>query len=204
MSDDELRRYAGIGSQSRRRQFVAGHWLLRLMVARIHQDDPEQWLLETGVDGAPRLQCRSKPNEAAVCASLSHCGDRLAASIAPFPIGVDLEFPAKHRDVLALADTVFSVDEREQLRTLPEAERADAFYLFWTIKESVGKRSGRGLHRTRARQQIPSACTPSDADVQTWQFDGFSLSLAGAADMHVQATCVPTSAIRRFWRIGAA
>lgn len=204
LSGNERQRLSTMTAPLRRRQFLAGHWLLRRLAAQIHGGEPTHWSLSTGPDRAPSLQSISNPDAPTIHASLSHSGDGLAAAVAPFPVGIDLERPAKSRDLLALAGTVFSPDECAELRRLPEGERATAFYLFWTIKESVGKREGHGLRRRSAQQQQPLPCTAEDADVHSWQFGGVSLALAVETGRPVRAMGLPDTAIRRCWRIGSA
>jgi 4'-phosphopantetheinyl transferase len=204
MNDDERQRLATITSEQRRKQFLAGHWLLRRLVAEVHGDEPGQWSLSTDLGGAPRMRSKSRPGAPEICASLSHSGDWLAAAIAPFPIGIDLEHPAGQRDLLALADAAFSPQERAQLRELPDPERAAEFYLYWTIKESVGKRVGHGLRTRLARRQTPSACAADEAEVHSWQFADCTLALAGATGMSVCAQRLPAAAARRFWRVDTA
>jgi 4'-phosphopantetheinyl transferase len=201
MSDDERQRHAAISSDQRRGQFLAGHWLLRRLAAQIHGGEPEHWLFSASPDGAPRLHSKLRPAEAPLFASLSHSGEWLAAAIAPFPIGIDLELPAKQRDLLALADAAFSPAERAQLRAMADRDRVSAFYLYWTIKESVGKREGRGLHTRLSRRQTPSACAASEAEVHTWQFAERTLALAGVAGMSVCTQRLGDAAAQRYWRI---
>jgi 4'-phosphopantetheinyl transferase len=204
LSDDEQHRLASIASKQRRQQFLGGHWLLRRLVAEVYGGEPLQWLLLTGPDRAPLLRSQLRPDESAVHASLSHSGDWLAVAIAVFPVGIDLERPGKPRDLLALADRMFSPDERAELRGLPDNERAAAFFLYWTIKESLGKRTGHGLQSQLAQRQQPLACAAEDASVHTWQFADCSLALAGKTAMSVRAINLPDAATPRYWRIESA
>jgi phosphopantetheine--protein transferase-like protein len=204
LSENERQRLSTMTAPQRRRQFLAGHWLLRRLAAQVHGGAPTQWSLSAGPDRVPWLHSISRPDAAPIHASLSHSGDWLAVAIAPNPIGVDLERPARSRDLLALAAAVFSPDECAELRRMPEGERAAAFYVFWTIKESVGKREGHGLHRQSTQRQKPLACGAENAEVHSWQFNDVSLALATEAGRSVAATGLPDTAIRRYWRIGSA
>jgi 4'-phosphopantetheinyl transferase len=174
---------------------------LRRLAANIHAEEPAQWSVHAEADRIPTLQSMLRPAESALHASLTHSGDWLAAAIAPFPIGIDLECPGKPRDLLALADAVFSPEEQAQLRRLHGQERAAAFYRYWTIKESVGKREGHGLHRLSARRQRPIPCAPEAAEVRTWQLDDGSLAIAGETGMSVRVLGPTEMATPRYWRI---
>ena len=58
-------------------------------------------------------------------------------------IGIDVESrEAIGPDVLGVAETVCSPAEMEQLRALPEEERADHFLRLWTMKEAMAKAAG--------------------------------------------------------------
>ena len=204
LTDDERARWSAMRSEIRRSQFLAGHWLIRCLAAETLGGEPAQWLLRTEPDGSPMLRSRTYNAGQGVSASLSHSKDWLAAALAPFPVGVDLEYPTKHRDFLALADTAFSSEECTQLRNLPESERPAVFYLYWTLKEATGKRAGHGLRLELARRQRPIECAANETDVVSWQFADCNLALAGEAGMSIRATGIPEAVVQRFWRIESA
>jgi 4'-phosphopantetheinyl transferase len=201
LSESEQRRLASMTSSPRRQQFLAGHWLLRRLAAEVHGEEPSQWSLMAGPNRAPLLQSKLRSDDPAIHASLSHSGDSLAAVVAHFPVGIDLERPGKQRNLPALADRVFSLEENDALLGLPENERAMAFYLYWTIKESVGKRDGHGLQSQLSRRQKPLPCAAVDAEVRSWQFADCSLSVAGGIGMSVRVASIPDKAIQHYWRI---
>lgn len=204
LNDGEQQRLAAITSVLRRRQFLAGHWLLRRQAAGIVGGEPAQWSLTAGADHAPSLQSLRQNADERYAASLSHSGEWVVAAIAAFPIGIDLECPMKPRNLLALADAVFSPEERARLRELPADRRATAFYLHWTVKEAVGKREGHGLRPELARRQRPMACPADEAEVVSWQFADCSLALAGAIGMSVRVAGLPENANPGYWRIEPA
>ncbi|MFA6985635.1 MAG: 4'-phosphopantetheinyl transferase superfamily protein [Arenimonas sp.] len=134
-------------------------------------------------------------------ASLSHSGGWVAAAVAPFAVGIDLECESKSRDLLVLADEAFSPAECAELRRLPAGERAAAFYLYWTLKEATGKREGHGLRTETARRQQPISVEAADADVVSWQFASCSLALAGEVGMSLRVLGLPVEARQRYWQI---
>lgn len=200
MTETERERLASMHSKSRRRQFTAGHWLLRCLAADVLGGEPQHWLVSARPDGIPSLRSPAYKGQG-IAASISHSGDWVAAAIAPFPIGIDLECDTKPRDLLALAATAFSPDENVQLRRLPSSERAAAFYMYWTLKEAVGKREGHGLRLERTRRQQPVSCSATSADVVSWQFADCSLAMAWEVGTSIRVTGVPADARQRFWRI---
>jgi 4'-phosphopantetheinyl transferase len=199
----EQRRLDAISVPKRRQQFLAGHWLAREMAAEVWGGSPQSWNINNSSTGAPQLVSRDFDFTAAHL-SLSHSGDWVVAAIAAFPIGIDLECAAKPRNLLALADAVFSEEERADLRCLPDTERAAAFYLYWTLKEASGKREGHGLRADRARKQRPVECAAEQAELLSWQFFDCALALAGIHGLPVHVDGIPDGARQRHWRIESA
>ena len=201
LGEDERTRLGAMRSEPRRNQFLAGHWLLRRLACEVLGGEPAQWLVSAGPDGVPGLQSAAYDSGRIIPASISHSGDRVAAAIAPFPVGIDLECQSRPRDLQALAEMAFSPTECAELIGLPESERASTFYLYWTLKEAVGKREGRGLRPELSRRQRPFPCAAGQAEVFSWQAADFSLALAGEAGMSVGASLLPNATKPGYWRI---
>jgi len=203
MGDAELARLAAMGSEKRRRQFIAGHWLARDAAAGSTGTHPNDWLLVAAASGAPELHLRGTGTVQGIHLSLSHSGEMVTAAIAPFPLGLDLESTGRVRDWLALADHVFAPVECEQLLLLAESDRRELFYRYWTIKEACGKRDGTGLRLSQARTQCARECDAGEAIATTWQFDVLCLALVGERGMRAITRGIPASAQQGFWRFEA-
>ncbi|MEO8742385.1 MAG: 4'-phosphopantetheinyl transferase superfamily protein [Lysobacteraceae bacterium] len=200
MGAEESDRLAAMGSQKRRRQFIAGHWLARVMAGQLTDTHPCDWLLTTTSLGAPGLVRRDASTPRGLHLSLSHSGETIAVAIADFPVGVDLESPARTRDWLALADHTFAPEEIARLRAVAASEQQDLFHSYWTLKEASGKRAGTGLQPSQARKQCAIACDECDAIAISWQFDGQHLALVGERGMQISARGIPGVARRCAWR----
>lgn len=75
--------------------------------------------------------------------SLSHSGGYAALAMSSLPVGVDIQEIRPERVPVAMR---FLTDyEQAQLAALPPAEQVQAFFCLWTVKESYGKMTGRGL-----------------------------------------------------------
>lgn len=135
----EAARLQALGTDARRNTFLAGRWLARRAVQR--------W---RGVDRLPVLDvadsgaCRVA-GIAGVHVSISHSAGAVACAVCSMPVGVDVESLARPRDHLALAETVHSAAQREQLAALPAGARALPFLQWWTLKEAWLKARERGL-----------------------------------------------------------
>ena len=75
--------------------------------------------------------------------SLSHSGEYAVLAVSSLPVGVDIQEIRPERVTAAMRFLTGS--EQAQLSALPQEERTQAFFLLWTLKESYGKMTGRGL-----------------------------------------------------------
>jgi len=173
----EFSRLQAIHAQLRRRQYLAGHWLARVLAAQSHGGEPAQWRFEIDDDPRPRLV---HEDGRLLWASLAHSGDQLAVALAPRPVGLDLEFPRKSRDFLALAGFLFAPEEAAAVAAEAEGEpRSRCFHAYFTLKEAQGKRSGQGLQPSRARQLAARAAPRDLAEAWRWPLaEQGSLALA--------------------------
>ncbi len=60
-------------------------------------------------------------------------------------VGIDVEARDRGGRLLEVADRFFSPDEVQALRSLPEEEQLERFFVYWTLKESYIKARGMGL-----------------------------------------------------------
>ena len=200
MTDSESARLSTMRSETRRQQFIAGHWLARCMAAERTDSLPEEWRIVAAANGVPELIRRDPAAGQGMHLSLSHSGDHVAAAIAPFPIGIDIEIPRKQRDLLALADYTFSPEESAELHAVPADEQSALFYRFWTLKEASGKRDGHGLRPELARQQRALAASSETAEAISWQTGNVFVALAGKSGMQVREIDICAPARPLYWR----
>lgn len=94
--------------------------------------------LREGAYGKPYF-----PDASQALFSLSHSGGYAALAMSSLPVGVDIQEIRPERVPAAMR---FLTDyEQAQLAALPPAEQVQAFFRLWTVKESYGKMTGRGL-----------------------------------------------------------
>ena len=105
--------------------------------------------------------------------SLSHSGSAVLCAVSDRPLGCDLERPRRFDP--ALVRRFFHPEEAEYLFSLPEQARPEAFFRFWTLKESYMKARGLGF----ALPMNEFAVSPGDeisvspADAVPWHFLSF-------------------------------
>lgn len=182
----ERERLEKITAPLRRRQFLAGHWLVRDLAARCRGGAAADWQLETDGRGQPALRNRNTR----LCASISHSGGFVAVAVATQPVGLDLEYPGRPRDLAALAGFTFSPEECRALEDTPDEQRLRQFLSTWSLREAFGKRSGEGLQPSRARRMLAREADPASAEAWLWDLPGqgvLALAAWPGARVSVQA-----------------
>jgi len=117
---------------------VMGELLLRAIVFRDYGISSGDLVIDTSEKGKPYLA--SHPH---IHFNISHSGDWVVIAFSSAEVGVDVE---KIRDVnLRIAQRFFSVEEKQQLFSLPAKKQMDYFFDLWTLKESFLKAIGTGL-----------------------------------------------------------
>jgi 4'-phosphopantetheinyl transferase len=143
LDEGELHRSKRFARATDRRHFVLAHAALRLFLAKCLGAEPAAVRYEYNAHGKPRLS-----GDLGMTFNLSHSGESgLLAVARDRSVGVDIEHVRDLPDAHAIAETHFSVAEREALRSLPPAEQRTAFFYCWTRKEAVIKALGEGLGR---------------------------------------------------------
>lgn len=120
LSPTEQGRRSSFSGEQRRRQFTAGRWLARLLLAHASGATPES--IELGVNAQGRCTAPLPWR-----ASISHSGDWISAAVANDAfVGLDLQVESPQRDWRALA--AFA-----GLQPCPDATH---FYRHWTLAEA--------------------------------------------------------------------
>lgn len=198
----ESQHLAAMGSVSRRRQFLAGHWLARRMASTWFGGDVLTWSFEVRASGHRVVQ---SANGRTLQVSISHSGTRVACAIGTEPMGLDLEGPRKRRDLPALARVVLSPAEQESLRQeQDDAQRSAAFYRYWTLKEARGKYEGEGLRPERARHWTAERCAAAEASALSWCLGADSLALFSGRAQPVTLIGVDPMPEPEHWRFDDA
>jgi 4'-phosphopantetheinyl transferase len=189
LSASESARLATLASEKRRLQFTAARWQARWLLAQALGGTPESWALEAPHDAPPSVTGRPD-----LFLSISHSGDWTACALADAPIGLDLESPRRRRDIAGLIELCCTPDECALLAK--SADREDAFYELWTVKEAWLKRRGELIAPSRLQQL--SAQPAAGGDVRTWSGEGWRLALC--ADEAAQWWTQEPQVTRR-WRV---
>lgn len=155
LTAEEQRRADRYHRPADRRRAVVGRGVLRVLLGDSLGRPPAALKFELAEHGKPVLQ---GVHGGGVEFNVSHSGDwvLIALSGAP-PVGIDVEQIRPIRDLDALAARYFAPDEARTIRSLPAAERTEAFFLCWTRKEAVIKAVGMGLQMDLDRFSVSLA-----------------------------------------------
>jgi 4'-phosphopantetheinyl transferase len=127
-----------------RRRFIVGRGLLRTLLGRYLRLAPAALRFAYTPLGKPFLIADDAPEP--LCFNLSHSNElALFAFSRNRAVGVDIEHVRPVDDYEQIAARFFAPAECAQLRTLPDGQRARAFFSCWTRKEAYIKAHGVGL-----------------------------------------------------------
>src|SRR5438132_2402197 len=144
LADDERRRAERFIFQNDRAHFVVARGLLRVLLGRYLQHDPQHLRLVYGPHGKPELASDVGGTGLRFNVSHSH-GLALYAITRHREIGVDVERIRPEVASETIAEHFFSPREVAVLRALPATLQATAFFACWTCKEAYIKARGEGL-----------------------------------------------------------
>jgi 4'-phosphopantetheinyl transferase len=177
LSVSERERLDGMRLEARRAQFVAGHWLTRVLLAEAFGRDPAEWRL---------LERRSLPPQAVdredTHVSISHSGDWIAAAVATVPIGIDLE---QRPRALSAAIEPFIRNHDEA----PGSLDPDSLLQRWVAKEAWIKRDAGSALPARLAGIRLRATEREHADIAVDGHAAFHFAMTLAPNCGVQMNC---------------
>ncbi|MEM7726704.1 MAG: 4'-phosphopantetheinyl transferase HetI [Cyanobacteria bacterium P01_A01_bin.45] len=158
LSADEIQRAERFYKEQHRQRFVVGRGILRIILGRYLNLEPQTLEFRYEPTGKPVLADTCGGNK--LYFNLSHSqGLALCAVSSDRPLGVDLEYVTPISDVLSLAKQFFSPTEYAVMRSLPPNLKQQTFFRYWTCKEAYLKATGAGLAQL---QQIEVNLSPGE------------------------------------------
>ena len=130
--------------EKHRHDCLVARALVRCCLSRYADVEPADWRFEVNSYGRPEVQ----PGfvEWPLRFNLSHTEGLIACAVtAACDVGVDVEYPARMKDPLDIADRFFSAFEVEALHRLAHTAQRERFFRYWTLKEAYIKARGVGL-----------------------------------------------------------
>lgn len=163
-----------------RRHFATRIGVLRSILSRLTGQPAAALNLRKGVYGKPYIIDGPAFNT-------SYSEHWLLVGVSEMlPIGVDIEAIRHLPDFDSVANYSLTQTEKQQLRTIPQSKRLEAFYTFWTIKEAILKASGYGLNLplTDISVQINTSLEPTKVELAGSTAGAFKLRYLATATHH--------------------
>jgi 4'-phosphopantetheinyl transferase len=196
LSSDEVVRANRFYFQQHRERFIAGRGILRAILGRYLDVEPQAVKFDYEAQGKPLLAGKFACSE--VSFNLSHSQDlALCAVTTHRPIGVDLEYIRSVSDVESLAQRFFAPREYAVVRSLPPDTQQQVFFRYWTCKEAYLKATGVGISHLEEVEISLTPETPAKLNIN----EEWSLVELTPADNYVAATAVAGSRFNlKCWR----
>lgn len=144
LAEDEHRRANGFCFEEDRERFVAGRGVLRILLGRYLDLEPDRLSFCYGSHGKPALAEGSGGGTLRFNVSHSR-GLALFALARGREVGIDVEYIRFDLEREEIAARCFSPQEAATLRSIPAGMRTEAFFAGWTRKEAYMKARGEGL-----------------------------------------------------------
>ncbi len=151
LDEDERARSARFLTADLRRRFAVCRGRLRMLLASILGNSPQQIEFEYGSLGKPYV--RSDVN---LQFNVSHSQDwALMAFAIGSPVGVDLEFYDRRMNDQAIASQLLSESEFTQWSSLPKSHQSSSLISAWVSKEAILKSLGLGITTSLRILELP-------------------------------------------------
>lgn len=123
------------------KRYVEVHGQLRNLLAQMLNQSPEKLSIKKAEHGKPYLADYPE-----LAFNLSHSADRLMIAVGwNCQLGVDMEICKQRINLSGLANKCFAEEELAYWTQLPETQKNQVFYRFWTRKEAFVKATGHGI-----------------------------------------------------------
>ncbi len=162
LTESELARRTGFGSEARRRSFTLGRFAARTLLAEPMGRSAREVPLEVREDGSLDVPGGD------FNVSISHSGIYAAAAISTHEIGLDLELVRPRSE--SLFRFVLHPDEQGLRESVP-LPQDQQLVLFWALKEAVLKGKRTGLRRSPKSLRLEIDLESGEAVIQgirTW------------------------------------
>jgi 4'-phosphopantetheinyl transferase len=170
LTGDEQARAGRFHFVADRRRFTVTRAILRALLGRYLDAAPGSLRFELNEFGKPSLVRSQNPR--GIHFNVAHSGDcsLLAFGLATH-LGVDVEYLQVTRDVVDVAQAVFSAAQYESFLALPEGVRKKSFFDTWARKEAIVKALGVGLSLPLNSLEVEEATAP-EWFVRNLEMDG--------------------------------
>lgn len=149
LADEELIKSASFLKESDSIRYIIGRSMLRILLARYLDMDPQEINFSPGLNKKPML---NTPGKSILDFNIGHSGDFILIAVARTPVGIDIERIDNFPEINETMQLIFEKDEIAF--TQEQASPIRTFYKLWTRKEALLKATSRGI--INQMKDIPS------------------------------------------------
>jgi 4'-phosphopantetheinyl transferase len=144
MTEEERKRRDRFRFEKDRHRYLVTRALVRTVLSKYARVSPASWRFVANEHGRPEI---AEPRQVtSLKFNLSHTNQVITCLVAKTrDVGIDVENRERRGRLLDVARRFFSRYEVETLYSLPDPDRLDRFFMYWTLKESYIKAKGLGL-----------------------------------------------------------
>jgi 4'-phosphopantetheinyl transferase len=144
LSEDEIEKYNRFRFSTDRHLYLVSHALIRIALSNYIDLDPDKWRFIYNKFGRPEIH--PSLGVPFLRFNLSHTQGLVSCLVVlSIDAGVDIENHTRFNDLDTLPQDVFSSSEFSCLDGMPEEEKKERFFTYWTLKEAFLKGRGMGL-----------------------------------------------------------
>lgn len=144
ISDQERVRYKRFLFKKDRMLHLVARVLVRTTLSRYVDMDPQKWRFTTNQYGRPEIEAGTDIPRLRF--NLAHTSGIVICGVAlDRDVGVDVENHESVEKTSSISKRYFSAMEYDDLTRLPQDQRRERFFHYWTLKESFVKAHGLGL-----------------------------------------------------------
>ena len=155
LAADEKERAKRFARDADRCRWTLTRGVLRLLLSRYVDTDPQALCFTRGRHGKPALS----GGPPALNFNLSHSGDIALYAVAlGCAVGIDVELPRPGIDILGIAARALGDDVAQHLATLDAAMRETQFLRAWVRHEAISKCRGTGLGAAQIDEDASDLC----------------------------------------------
>ncbi|WIY05394.1 4'-phosphopantetheinyl transferase superfamily protein [Amycolatopsis mongoliensis] len=145
LDEVEQGRFDAYRQDADKRRFLTGRVLAKTVAAERLGLAVEAVKFDATCEDCGKPHGRPRIPGADLTLSISHSGELIGVAATPsVPVGLDVETAGRKADD-GLIEYALSPAEAAHLTGLSDAEKAAAFFVYWTRKEAVMKATGKGL-----------------------------------------------------------
>lgn len=153
LAADEVLRAQRFHFPEHRQRYTCGRGLLRVILAKYLNLEPQEIVFRYGSHGKPSLE----ESFSFLSFNLTHSQGLALYIVAPGrEVGIDVECINGDREIDSIVSRFFTRSEQTYLLNLSLPERQTAFFCCWTCKEAEAKASGEGISQGLDRLDLAS------------------------------------------------